>query len=487
VDEGAIAVLHRRGAPLGVLKEARVQRGGLVRSLRIRTRRKFGNLGILTSALGDAGASIGEITTEKIGHSFTEREFQLALEDEDHLQAVCAAVNALADSEIIEVVNRVQEVHEGGKIATVSRVPLTGFRTLQTAIGPGVAEIVRLIDDDPRNADRFTSVSRTVALISDGTGLQGVGRVRSRAVLPVFEAKAALLAELGGLNSLPLVLDAPSEDDLLAAVQALSPSCGAILLDAVSGARAQRVTKKLEDALGIPILLDDADCPAVGALACVINACRRAGKDINTVRIGQLGLGTAGAAIASLVMRFTGRPVLGDDVHPASVGRHVANGGQASSLDEIMATCDVVVANTGHGGVIPANSVREGQAILALSEPRPEIEPYDAMLAGAAFAADGKVLNKGAVLPGMFLGALAVKARRFDDEMRIAAACTLAEVAPDNDLLPMPLDEGVHAAVASSVAKAAIRSGLALREVPESALAPSIFEEVIRRERSLPL
>ncbi len=462
-------------------------RGGLVRSLRIKTRRKFGNLGLVTTALGDAGASIGEITTSKIGHSFTEREFQLALEDEDHLRVVIAAVDALADSEILEVVNRVQEVHEGGKIATISRVPLTGFSPLQTAVGPGVAEIVRLIDDDPRNADRFTSVSRTVALITDGTGLQGVGRVRSRAMLPVFEAKAALLAELGGLNSLPLVLDTPSEDELLAAVQAIAPSCGAILLDAVTGARAQRVSKKLEDTLGIPILHDDADCPAVGALACVINACLRAGKDIGSVRIGQIGLGTAGAAIASLVMRFTGRPVLGDDVHPASVGRHVANGGESSSLDEIMSTCDVVVANTGHANVIPANKVREGQAILALSEPRPEIEPYDATLAGAAFAADGKAMNKGSILPGMFLGALAVKARRFDGDMLIAAACTLAEVAPEGDLLPTPLDEGVHAAVAASVAKAAIRSGLAARDLPESSLEPDVFEAVISRQRNLPL
>lgn len=461
-------------------------RGGLVRSLRIKTRRKFGNLGLLTSALGDAGASIGEITTLKIGHSFTQREFQLALEDEDHVRVVVEAVNSLADSEVTDVLNRVLEVHEGGKIATVSRVPLTGFSPLQTAIGPGVAEIVKLIDDDPRLADRYTSVSRTVALITDGTGLQGVGRVRSRAMLPVFEAKACLLAELGGLNSLPLVLDAPSEEELLAAVQAVAPSCGAILLDAVTGARAQRVSKKLED-LGIPILHDDADGPAVGALACVINACLRAGKDIHAVRIGQIGLGTAGAAIASLVMRFTGRPVLGDDVHPASVGRHVANGGQASSLDEIMSTCDVVIANTGHANVIPANKVREGQAILALSEPRPEIEPYDATLAGAAFAADGKAMNKGVILPGMFLGALAVKARRFNDEMCIAAAKTLAEVAPEGDLLPTPLDEGVHAAVAASVAKAAIRSGLAMRDVPESSLAVDVFEALIVRDRSLPL
>lgn len=462
-------------------------RGGLVRSLRIKTKRKFGNLGILTSALGDSGASIGEITTLKVGHTFTEREFQLSLEDEDHLARVCAAVRNLEDSEIIDVLNRVEEVHEGGKIATVSCVPLDNLSSLQTAIGAGVAEIVRAIDDNADNADRFTSVARTVALVTDGTGLQGIGRVRPRAMLPIFEAKAMLLAELGGLNSLPLVMDAPTEDSLIAAIQAIAPSCSAILLDAVGGARAQRVMKRLEETLHIPVLLDDADAPAIGVLACVINACNRIEKDVREVQIGQIGLGTAGAAIASLLMRYTGKSVLGDDVHPSSVGRHLASGGKASNLEEIMATCDVVVANTGHGNVIPAALIRPGQAILALSEPRPEIEPYEAILAGAAFAADGKVMNKGAILPGLFLGALAVKARRFRDPMRIAAAETLAKIAAEGDLLPTPLEAGVHAAVASSVAQAAVLCGEASRDLTAEALAPEVFEALITRTRTMPL
>jgi len=177
------------------------------------------------------------------------------------------------------------------------------------------------------------------------------------------------------------------------------------------------------------------------------------------------------------VMRYTGKPVLGEDVHPGAISRHVAFGGKATSLNEIMKKCDVVVANTGHGDVIPASKVQKGQAIIALSEPRPEINPYDAMLAGAAFAADGKAINKSVVLPGMFLGALSVRASTINDEMKIAAAVALADTAKEGDLMASPLDRNAHIEVALAVAKAAIASKVA----SEDCEAPSVerFEVAI--------
>lgn len=459
---------------------------GLVRTLRIRTRRKLGNLGLLATALGDAGATIGEISTLKFGHSFTLRDFNLVLDDENHLGVVLDAVRALADSEIVEVVNQVKAVHEGGKLRTRARAPMDSVTALQTALTPGVSEIVGLIDKEPLMVDRYTGVQRTVAIVSDGSGLRGVGRVRSQAMLPVLEAKSALLASRAGLNALPLVLDVQTEDEFVAAVKAIRLSCGAVLMDAMAGARAVRVGKRLNEELDVPVIHDDADAPAIAGLAAVINACRRTGKDMGQVSIGQLGLGTAGAAIAELIMRFTKRPVLGEDVHPASVSRHVALGGRGASLEDIMSSCDVVVANTGHGDVIPPSFVREGQAILALSEPRPEIEPYDATLAGAAFAADGRAMNKAVVLPGLLLGALAVKAREINDEMKIAAALTLADAAEEGDLLPTPLEHPIHATVAAAVARAAVATGVG-RGVDASLLVPEIFFELIADERALPL
>ena len=439
---------------------------GLVRTLRIRSRRKAGGLGVLTSALGDAGASIGEIQTARIGHNYTLRDFHLLLDDEEHLRHVLDAVRELRDSEIIEVRNSVRDVHIGGKIRMRSRVELAGLAALSSAWQPGVREIVHAIEDEPKLADVFTSVCRTVAVVTDGSGLVGLGKVNPRAMLPVVEGKAMLLAQLAGLSGLPLCLNVDSEDALCDAVCALAPSFGAVILESIAAPRGPRSALKLAERLKMPIYHADADSPAVVGLAAVINACRRARLDIHKVTIGQIGLGTAGGAIARLIMKHTGKAVLGDDVHPSAISRHVSAGGIASSIDEIRATADVVVANTGHSGVIQPSQVREGQVIIALSEPRPEIEPYDAQLAGAAFAADGKAISSAAAMPGILLGALAVKATSISDEMKIAAAVTMA---------------------AAAVARAAVKAGQATAAVDDKLLVESVFQDVINDERQLPL
>lgn len=460
---------------------------GIVRTLRIRSNRKAGVLGILTTALGDAGASIGEITTLKIGHNYTLRDFSLLLDDPEHLQGVLDAVGALADSDVVEVKNTVTEAHVGGKLKTVSRADVEHLTGLAAALSPGAREMTRMIDEQPSLADVYTAVQRTVAIVTDGGELPGVGKVHPRAMLPLVEGKAAVLASLGGLNALPLVLDVETEDEFIETVARIAPSCGAILLDALAAPRGARAVSKLSDRLHIPLLHDDADGPSIIGLAAIINACKRVGRDIRDVTIGQIGLGTAGGAIARLVMRHTGKPVLGEDVHPSAVSRHVNFGGRASSLDEIMRTADVVVANTGHGGVISSSQVREGQVIIALSEPRPEIEPYDAMLAGAAFAVDGRAINTAVVFPGVLLGALAVKAEEIDDAMRIAAAVTMAENAEEGDLVPTPMQEGVHARVAAAVARTAVERKLTRRNVDVALLTYETMQDLVAGRRHPPL
>ena len=460
--------------------------GSLVRTLRIRTRRKVGNLGILTTALGDAGTQVGEIITVKIGHRFTLRDFHIVFDDEGHLDNALQAVGELADSEVVEVRNDVTFAHRGGKTRTVSRVPLSDISSLHTSVTPGAREITNLIDDDPAAATLYTSIPKTVGILSDGAGLIGAGKVRAEAMMPLLEAQAALLSEKAGLNGVPLTVDVNSEEDLVETIVRIGKSFGGIHLSALAAPRNVRIKEKLEDRLKIPVFDDDADAPAVTALAATINVCRRTGRDIRSVVIGQLGLGTAGGAIAALLMKYTGQPVIGEDVHPAAMSRHLYLGGKNASLEDIMKTCDVVIANTGHGGLIGADLVREGQAILALSEPRPEISAYDAALAGAAFAADGKAVDKSVAVPGVFLGAMSVRATRINSEMLIAAAVTLADLADKEDLVPMPIDDEVHPHVAAAVARAAVVTQVARRssDVPLSA---EIFAEIIADIRQFPL
>jgi malate dehydrogenase (oxaloacetate-decarboxylating) len=460
---------------------------GLVRTLRIRSHRKPGVLGLLTTALGDVGASIGEITTVRIGHNSTLRDFQLLLDDEEHLGAVMDAVAALEGSSVVEVVDAADAIHRGGKIRTASRIAFSGHKDLSAAHQPGVKQIVQRIGEEPALADVYTAVPRTVAVVTDGSGVTGLNKVIPAAALPVVETKCALLARLAGLCGLPLSLDVHNEDKMVEALVGLAPSFSGIIIESVASPRGQRVASRLADRLKIPVFHEGADGPAIVVLAAIISAARKVSRDFADVQVGQVGLGTAGGAISRLVMRHQGRPVIGEDFHPAAVSRHLAYGGQHGNIEQIMARCDVVVMNTGHPGLVPASLVREGQVVLALGEPRPELEPFDATLAGAAFAADGKAISTAAAFPGVMLGALAVRARGIDDGMRIAAAMALVEAADAGDLVPIPLQPNLHSKVASAVARAAIAQGTAGLAVPDDLLTPDVFEAVIADQRQLPL
>jgi malate dehydrogenase (oxaloacetate-decarboxylating) len=460
---------------------------GLVRTLRIRSQRKPGNLGLLTTALGDVGASIGEITTVRIGHNATLRDFHLLLDDQEHLNAVVDAIRDLAGSEVVEILDTADAIHRGGKIRTASRVSFEGHRDLSAAHQPGVKQIVQRIGEDASLADLYTAVPRTVAVVTDGSGVTGLNRVSPAAALPIVETKCAMLSRFVGLCGLPLSLDVHNEDRMLEVLAGLAPSYAGVIIESVASPRGQRVAARLADKLKIPVFHEGADGPAIVVLAAIINAARKVGRAFADVQIGQIGLGTAGGAISRLVMRHQGRPVLGEDFHPAAVSRHLAYGGKAANIEEIMARSDIVVMNTGHPGLVPASLVREGQVVLALGEPRPELEPFDATLAGAAFAADGKAISTSAAFPGVLLGALAVRARGIDDAMRIAAAMAMVDAADPTDLVPIPLQPGLHARVAAAVARAAVAHGNAGVVVDDALLTPEVFSAVIADQRQLPL
>ncbi len=442
---------------------------------------------MLTTALGEAGVSIGDIETVRIGHNFTLRDFHLLLDDEDHLATALAAVAGLDGSEVVEVIHTPAVVHFGGKIRTVSRVDLDTQRDISAVHVPGVKEIVQRIADTPALVDTYTSVARTVGVVTDGTGVVGLNRVPPGAALPVVETKCAFLSTLVGLTGLPLSVDAATEDRLVDTLVALRPSYSALLIESVAAPRGPRVAQRLAEKLQIPVYHDAADGPAIVGLTAILGACRKVGRDISTITIGQIGLGTAGGAISRLVMKFQGKPVYGEDFHPAAISRHIAHGGIASSISEIMSTCDLVVMNTGHPGLVPPEMVRQGQIIIALGEPRPEIEPYAAAQAGAAFVADGKSISTAAAYPGLLLGALAVKARGITDAMRIAAAKAMVDLADEADIVPVPLQPNIHAAVAVAVALAAVADGQAGVDVDVDLLTEETFNDVIADLRQLPL
>jgi malate dehydrogenase (oxaloacetate-decarboxylating) len=194
------------------------------------------------------------------------------------------------------------------------------------------------------------------------------------------------------------------------------------------------------------------------------NACHRTGKDLGTAVIGQIGLGAAGNAVGRMLMRMTGNPILGADLSEAALQHFEKYGGVRSSLAEIMAQADIVIATTGAAGLIKPGMVRKGQIILALSNPNPEIDPETALQAGAAFAADGKSVNNVLGFPGILRGAVDANASYISHEMYLAAADAIASLTPPDELVPNPLDRKVHRAVARAVASKAVEQGIARAE-----------------------
>ena len=446
----------------------------LVRTIRVRNRHEPGVFGHLATAIGEQGATFGTISTVALTAHYTVRDVDVLVHDRDHLQRVLDAIAALPDSMVLEVRDEVLEVHHGGKIRTVSRYPVGSLADLRKVYTPGVAEVCLHIRDDPELAHLYTGIGQTVAIVTDGTAILGLGNIGPLAGMPVMEGKAALLEQLAGLSGVPVLINSNEPDVIVRTVQAIAPSFGAIKLEDIAAPACFEVEERLRESLEMPVFQDDQQGTAAVTLAAVINACRLAGRDIHEVQIGGIGLGAAGLSVATLLKDYTGRPVLGADIKEDALRRHAERGNIPATLEEVMARSDVVIATTGVPALLHAEQVRPGQVILALSNPKPEITPRAALAAGAAYAADGTSVNNVLGFPGILRGALEARARRFTPSMFVAAGLAIAGMAEEGELVPSPLDRQVHLAVTLAVAGAAVEAGVA-RVTPDEELLAATF------------
>jgi malate dehydrogenase (oxaloacetate-decarboxylating) len=433
----------------------------IMRVVRVRNDQEIGLLARLLTAISGAEGSVGtlQLLTETSQHVV--REITVYAEDETHLEHVLAAMRANPGTVVVEVRDEVLELHQKGKIAVRSRFPIDSMTTLRRVYTPGVAEVCRKIAADPSLARLYTSISHMVAIVTDGTAVLGLGDIGPQAAMPVMEGKAMLMETLVGLSGVPILLNTKDPDEIVQAVAAIAPTFSAIQLEDISAPRCFEIESRLQGMLDIPVLHDDQHGTAVVCTAALLVAARETGADLRKAVIGQIGLGAAGQAIGQMLMRLTGNPVYGADLSESALERFAGLGGRKSNLIEIMAECDIVIATTGAPGLIKPEMVRPGQIILALSNPNAEIEPSLALERGAAFAADGKSVNNVLGFPGIFRGAVDANAPRITHEMLLAAAETIAAMAPPGDLVPNPLDKGVHHAVARAVAEKAYEQGIA--------------------------
>lgn len=432
----------------------------LMRTFRCRLKQSPGVLGHLLADIGDAGGFLGEIKTIHMGREIVLRDIMIFADNQSHMDELVKIVNGNPNAELLEVRDEVLEMHQGGKIAIRSRYKIDSLSQLRRVYTPGVAEVCLKIKDDPDLAWRFTAINHLVAIVSDGSAVLGLGDIGAKASMPVMEGKASLMETLVGLSGMPIILDTKNTQEIIDTVAHISPTFSAIQLEDISAPRCFDIEQGLKRKLDIPVMHDDQHGTAVVVLAALINAARMSGVELKDCTIGQIGLGAAGLAVAKMLMHFLEKPVLGADIDRSAVARLINAGGKPSTLEDIVEKCQVVIATTGKPGLIKDKQIQKGQIILALSNPIPEIEPEAALKAGAAFAVDGKSVNNILGFPGIFRGAVDAKVPQITEEMLLAAAKTIAQSAPDGDLVPDPLDREVHKKVARAVAKAAMKQGL---------------------------
>jgi len=434
--------------------------GKIQRTFRCRLPQTPGNLGRLLAAIGDRGGLVGEIRIVQMGGSAMVRDITLYADDLKHLDALVKVVEATPGVALLEVRDEVLEIHQGGKIAIRSRYDISSLSTLRLVYTPGVAEVSLKIRDDPALARRYTSIRHLVAIVTDGTAVLGLGDIGPLAAMPVMEGKASLLETLTGLSGMPILLDTKDPDEIVETVVHIAPTFAAIQLEDISAPRCFAIEERIQARVDIPVMHDDQHGTACVVTATLINAAKATGVDLGRCRIGVVGLGAAGLALAKMLMFRFKNPVLGADIAPDALDRLKSAGGIPSDLKAIMAGCDVAIATTGVPGLIKKDMVRKGQIILALSNPKPEIEPEAALEAGAAFAADGKSVNNVLGFPGIFRGAVDANVPRITREMLTAAAEAIAAFAAPGEIVPNPLDKALHKSVARAVARVALEQRL---------------------------
>jgi malate dehydrogenase (oxaloacetate-decarboxylating) len=407
---------------------------------------------------------IGDVVTVNVGREESIREITVEVRDNEQAERLAERLGELEGVEVLYHHDRALDRHEGGKLTIESRVRVATYQDVRDVYTPGVARVCQAIADDGSLATRYTMIGRTVAICTNGTRVLGLGDIGPEAAMPVMEGKAVFYRQFANVSAMPVLIDAKDPDEFVEAVCRIAPTFGGIHLEDIEAPECFEIEARLIEALPKPVMHDDVHGTAVVALAAAIAACRQADVELREATVGQVGLGAAGYGIAALAKDGGVERVLASDPDESSHGRAREHGVEIAEMDELMRESDVVVATTGQPGLIEPGQVRDGQVILALTNPDPEILPRKALEAGAAFAADGSMVNNVLGYPGIFRGALLAGAEEINVEMKLAAARAIADLSAEAELVPDALDPDVHRRVAEAVRDAAEETGAGREE-----------------------
>jgi malate dehydrogenase (oxaloacetate-decarboxylating) len=430
----------------------------------------------ITRAVEQAGGVVTALDVNSGGHERLRVDVTCAARDTSHADAIVSALGGIAGVTVHKVSDRTFLLHLGGKIEMRSKVPLRHRDDLSMAYTPGVGRVALAIAGHPEDARRLTVKRNSVAVVTDGSAVLGLGNIGPYAALPVMEGKAALFKRFAGIDAWPICLDSQDTDEIVRTVQLIAPGFGGINLEDISAPRCFEVERRLRGLLDIPVFHDDQHGTAIVVMAALTNALRVVGKKLPEVRVAMAGAGAAGTAVLKLLLgagASAADVVVCDDkgaVHPGRAGlddslRWIAQttnrGGYAGDLAGALRDADVFIGLSAPGILSGSDiAAMAGNAIVfALANPEPEVDP-DAALEHAAVVATGRSdypnqINNVLAFPGVFRGLLDAQGRHVTSDMLIAAAQALADVVSPDEIGPNYIIPSVfHPDVASSVAVA---------------------------------
>ncbi|MGI9035249.1 MAG: malic enzyme-like NAD(P)-binding protein [Pyrinomonadaceae bacterium] len=458
-------------------------------TLRVKIQNKPGKLGEITTAIGRVGGDIEGIDIVSVGKDFLIRDITVNAASEAHDEQIVKAISDIDGVEVLQTSDRTFLIHLGGKIEIASKIPLKTRSDLSMAYTPGVARVCEAIAKGPGKVFTLTIKKNTVAVVSDGTAVLGLGDIGPAAAMPVMEGKCQLFKEFGGVDAFPICLNTKDPHEIIETVKNISTAFGGINLEDISAPRCFEIEDRLKEELDIPVFHDDQHGTAVVVLAALINALKIVNKKMDEIKVVVNGVGAAGVACSKIVMAAGVKNIIGCDQSGAIYegrrenmnwvkdwyARNTNRAREKGSIHDVIKGADVFFGLSAPSviGVEDLKRMNRDAIIFAMANPVPEIMPEDA--AGlVAVMATGRSdypnqINNVLCFPGIFRGALNCRASRINEEMKIAAAHAIAEIISPEELyadyiVPSVFDKRVGEAVAQNVEEAAYQTGVARRE-----------------------
>ncbi|MBD2361538.1 ACT domain-containing protein [Anabaena minutissima FACHB-250] len=449
-------------------------------TLRLQIPNRVGMLAAIAQAIAESGGNIGTIDLIEQTRHVSIRDLNVDAASTEHAETIVQAVKAIPDIKLLSVHDRTFNLHRGGKISIVSRIPLKSVSDLAMAYTPGVGRVCTAIAQDPTEVYNLTIKQNTVAIVTDGSAVLGLGNLGPHAALPVMEGKAMLFKEFAGLDAFPICLNTQNTEEIIQAVKHIAPVFGGVNLEDIAAPRCFEIEQRLRQELDIPVFHDDQHGTAIVTLAALFNALKLVQKPIAEIRIVINGAGAAGVAIARLLKKAGAEKIwMCDSKGIISTSRTDLNEEKQEFAVKAQGTlagavqgADVFIGVSAPGVLTPemVKSMAKDAIIFAMANPIPEIQP-ELVSNDVAVIATGRSdypnqINNVLAFPGVFRGALDCRAQTITTTMYLQAAHAIAALVSPSELnrehiIPSVFDGRVVTAVAAAVQQAAREEGIA--------------------------